>query len=74
MKDSEILSMLNCITDDHAENSDFGGHIDANDCLSIEVSTSESSMTRSLHSSGQSNIPEFNSAHSAESPFSPSTS
>lgn len=57
MKDSEILSMLNDITDDQAEYSDFGGDSDAKDCLPIEVSSIISSTTRSLNSSRQSSTP-----------------
>lgn len=70
MKDSEILSMLNGITDDQAEYSDFGGDSDAEDCLPIEVSVN-SSMTKSLNSSGHSSTPQ---AHNVESPFTPSPS
>ncbi|CAI6376091.1 unnamed protein product [Macrosiphum euphorbiae] len=70
MKDSEILSMLNGITDDQAEYSDIGGDSDAEDCLPIEVSVN-SSVTRSLNSSGHSSTPQ---AHNVESPFTPSPS
>ncbi|CAI6371660.1 unnamed protein product [Macrosiphum euphorbiae] len=57
MKDSEILSMLNGITDDQAEYSDIGGDSNAEDCLPIEVSVN-SSVTRSLNSSGHSSTPQ----------------
>jgi len=62
--------MLNGITDDQAEYSDFGGDSDAEDCLPIEVSVN-SSVTRSLNSSGHSSTPQ---AHNVKSPFTPSPS
>jgi hypothetical protein len=67
MNESEILSMLNGITDDQAENSDLGGDSDADDCLPIEVSQANSVSTRLLNSSGHS-TPQTH----IESPFTPS--
>lgn len=50
MNDADIYSMLMSITDDHAENSDFGGDSDADDYLPINVCTTETT-TRSQSSS-----------------------
>lgn len=76
MKDTEICSILNSMTDDQAEFSDLGGDSDADDYLPINVSTTEKT-TRYQNSSfsGNSSTTDLNlSTNTVESLPKPSTS
>jgi len=47
MKDFEIFSLLESITDDQAVDSDIGGDSDAEDNLVVKVNSTECTTTRS---------------------------
>lgn len=65
MKASEIYSMLNSITDDHTEISDFGGDSNADDYLPVNVCTTDKT-TRSTSSSFSGNSSTISQLHSNE--------
>lgn len=72
MKDNGIQSILDSITDNHAEDSVFGGDSVADDCLPIDVGITRNT-TRSQNSSISGNLSISHDEYSVDTPTTSST-
>lgn len=72
MKDNEIQSILDSITDNNFEDSEFGGNSDADDCLPIDVGKTRNT-TRSQNSSISGNCSIPHDEYSVDTPTTSST-